>query len=53
MRYSVTLVLEVDPDANFLAVDDSMQSISEVVELALHEIDDMVVESILVEKESR
>lgn len=53
MRYNITLVVDVDPDANFLAVDDTIQSISEVVELALHEIDDMMIKSIRVEKEER
>lgn len=53
MRYTVVVCVDVDPDANFLALDDAEQSLGETMELALREIDDMKIESITVEKERR
>lgn len=44
MRYDIHVVLEVDPDANFLEVySDNIEVIAELVTDALYDIDDTIV----------
>ena len=47
MRFEVTITIDVDPDANFLEVDErhNMSVIKEMIIDCLYDIDDITVET--------
>tara|TARA_R100001510_G_scaffold47318_1_gene44596 strand:- start:380 stop:553 length:174 start_codon:yes stop_codon:yes gene_type:complete len=53
-RYELTIVIRVDPDANFLETfGDNTDVIAELVQASLYDIDDIVVEECEVKYDKR
>tara|TARA_R110000868_G_scaffold97961_2_gene269564 strand:+ start:3963 stop:4127 length:165 start_codon:yes stop_codon:yes gene_type:complete len=53
MRFEVIITINVDPDANFLEVDDryNLSVIQEMIEDCIYDIDDVTIENCEVKKD--